>query len=437
VAVSGGLDSMVLLALMHRAAATHGWRLTVAHFNHRLRGAESDADEQLVRRTARQLKAPFVAGSGDVTKFAARRGLSLEMAARKMRHDFLAKTAARLKIPMVALAHHADDQVELFFLRILRGSGMDGLAGMKSSNPSPSAAHIQLIRPLLDQTKAALQAYARDHHIVFSEDASNASLDIQRNRIRHELIPLLTQHYQPALSATILRVMDVAGAEAQLVANVVQALSSTEFDRLPLAAQRRLVHQQLLKLKLSPDFDLIERLRRSPNEPFAVNAESRVWRDSAGVVHVGPLPSREPRHFRAQKKALSLRRRAGVANFGGLEISWRMTSEAAAPQAGTEYFDAEKVGKKIWLRRWQPGDRFQPIGASSPRKLQDLFTNLRVPRAQRHERILATTSHGEIFWVEGLRMTEKFKLDEQTTRRLQWQWRRNKRPQVVVADSTA
>src|SRR5438552_4036069 len=129
------------------------------------------------------------------------------MAARKRRHDFLARTALRMRISTVALAHHADDQLELFFLRLLRGSGGEGLAGMKWRNLSPSDPRIQLARPLLDQPKSALRAYAAEQKIVFREDASNALVDIQRNHVRHELLPLLRKKFQPALGKTISRVM--------------------------------------------------------------------------------------------------------------------------------------------------------------------------------------------------------------------------------------
>ena len=97
----------------------------------------------------------------------------------------------------------------------------------------------------------------------------------------------------------------------------------------------------------------------------------------------------------------------------------------AGKNANVEYFDADKVGAPIWLRCWQPGDRFQPIGTGSARKLQDLFTNLRVPPGERRRRVVAATRQGELFWVEGLRMAEKFKLDEHTARKLKWSWRRN------------
>src|SRR5215472_5483335 len=110
---------MALLHLLHKLAKTNGWKLTVAHFNHQLRGRSSDADERLVQRTAEKLKLPFICGRADVRKFARAEKLSIEMAARRLRHDFFARSALARRIPSVAMAHHADDQLELFFLRLL------------------------------------------------------------------------------------------------------------------------------------------------------------------------------------------------------------------------------------------------------------------------------------------------------------------------------
>jgi tRNA(Ile)-lysidine synthase len=433
VAVSGGLDSMVLLALLHRLSKIHRWKLTVAHFNHQLRGAVSDADEQLARKTARKLHLPFAAGRADVRGTAKKNGTSIEMAARHLRHDFLAATALKLKIPTVALAHHADDQVELFFLRLLRGAGGDGLAGMKWTNPSPNSPKIRLARPLLDAQKADLDKFARENKLSFNEDATNSSIDIQRNRLRHELIPLLTRHYQPSLARAVLRSMDLVGAEAEFAADAARRWLKDPrapiFDRLPLAVQRRAIHQQLLGLKLTPDFDLIERLRLSSGQWIAVNPECAVSRNADGLVH--PKQVKAAR-FSPRKRKVSFSAGKGELSFGGLKIRWESADDNgmdfSGKPANVEYFDAEKVGSPVCLRFWQAGDRFQPIGAKSARKLQDLFTNLKVPPGERRRRVIAATSQGELFWVEGLRMAEKFKLDKHTVRKLKWRWRRNPAP---------
>jgi tRNA(Ile)-lysidine synthase len=162
VAVSGGVDSMVLLDVFRDLSLKYSWQLTIAHLNHQLRGRSSDADEQLVLRTARRFGLPFVSERTDVKKFAKAQKLSIEMAGRKVRHEFLARTAKRLRIGTIALAHHADDQRELFFLRLLRGSGSEGLAGMKWRSPSPAISKVELIRPFHEQPKAALLNYARE-----------------------------------------------------------------------------------------------------------------------------------------------------------------------------------------------------------------------------------------------------------------------------------
>jgi tRNA(Ile)-lysidine synthase len=428
VAVSGGLDSMVLLHVLRHLAGTEGWKLTVAHFNHQLRGKAGEADERWVRQTARAFKLPCFTGRGDVRAAARKEGISLEMAGRKLRHEFLARTARRLGIGTIALGHHADDQVELFFLRLLRGTGGQGLAGMQWSNASPGDPSIRLVRPLLDQTKDALREASQTAGVRYCEDATNAALDIERNRVRHELIPLLRRNYQARLEQRVLRLMDVAGAEAEVVAGLaarwLEGLRRKKFDRLAVAVQRRVIHKQLLRLGQAPDFDLVERLRLMPNTAVSVNAGQSVRRDAEGMVG---LQKAAEVQFGSGCEKIALAKKSGRAVFGGLALLWEIGKGGgrdSKPEANVEYFDADKVGERVCLRHWQPGDRFQPIGTRSARKLQDLFTNMKVPRSQRHRRVVAATIRGELFWVEGLRMSEGFKLGPETVRRLKWRWRR-------------
>jgi tRNA(Ile)-lysidine synthase len=427
VAVSGGLDSMLLLRLLHHLAGAHRWKLTVAHFNHQLRGPAADADERWVLQTARRLRLKAVSGRADVAAAARAAGISPEMAGRTLRHDFLARTARRLHIPAVALAHHADDQVELFFLRLLRGTSGRGLAGMQWSNPSPSDPSIALIRPLLDQTKTALREAAQAAGVHFSEDATNASSDIHRNRVRHELLPLLRQQYQPRLSERVLRLMELTGAEAELATALAErwlaAKRRTRFERLATAVQRRVIYLQLLRTGSSPDFDLVERLRAQSGQPVALATGQWVARDAAGLLHARKI---ERVGFDAARMEIDLAEGKGQAQFGGLALAWEIVETPGTEfgrKSNVEYFDADKVGATVCLRHWQPGDRFQPIGMKSARKLQDLFMDLKVPRVQRHRRVVAATDQDEAFWVEGLRMAEKFKLAPKTVRRLKWQWR--------------
>jgi len=420
---------MVLLRLLHRFSAKYNWRLTVAHFNHQLRGRSSDADERLVRKIAAVLKLPVVVESADVKKFADKHGLSVEIAARQLRHEFFARTAKRRKISAVALAHHADDQVELFFLRVLRGAGGEGLAGMKWVRASPVDPDIKLVRPLLDVDKAALATFARQLCIKFREDASNRAVEFQRNRIRHELIPLLRKNYQPALSKTTLRLMGIVGEEAAFVTQTAQRWlkqkQHTAFSRLPVAVQRRVLQLQLLELGVIADFDLIEKLRDSADEAVTVSPLLFIYRDSAGRVHSRKT---EAAAYNESHSTLDLTSRKGAFVFDRVKIRWQIDSQrgfrSSKAQANCEYFDADKVDSSVLLRHWQPGDRFQPIGMASPVKLQDLFTNQKIPRAERRRLCVAVSAGGELFWVEGLRISGLFKLDKQTIHRLKWRWRR-------------
>ena len=432
VAVSGGLNSMVLLALLHRLAPAHRWQLTVAHFNHRLRGRASDADERLVRKTAKSLRLPVIVGRGGVKAFARRAGWSVEMAARQLRHDFFARAAARRNIPVLALAHHADDQVELFFLRLLRGTGSEGLAGMKWISPSPANPIISLVRPLLDHSKSDLQSFARAHAIPYSEDASNASLDIRRNRIRLELLPLLRRHYQPALTRIILRCMELARAESDFVAQAaVRWLSRRRkklFARLPIPVQRRVLQLQLFKARQPVDFELVEFMRTKPGQAVAAGPGHCLVRAKSGLVSLKKV---EKADFDSRSLRLNLSGSRGAAQFSQVKLAWEITDKPGmklSRQLNAEQFDADKVGSKVRLRHWRPGDRFQPIGAASAAKLQDLFTNLKVPRSERRRRVVAATARGRLFWVEGLRMAEHFKLDKTTLRRLIWRWERAAQP---------
>ncbi|HXR03735.1 MAG TPA: tRNA lysidine(34) synthetase TilS [Verrucomicrobiae bacterium] len=444
VAVSGGLDSMTLLHLLHALSARHRWKLAVAHFNHRLRGRSSDADERLVRQTAAAMGLPVVIERADVKRFAEKSKLSIEMAARKLRHEFFARAANGRGIRIVALAHHADDQVELFFLRLLRGAGGEGLAGMKWRSPSPVDGKITLVRPLLGETRAKLLEFARENKICFREDATNARLDAPRNRIRQELLPLLRKKYQPGLTKTVLRLMDIIGAEADAVGETARQwlgrrrgdesqtkksetlyVVSYSFINLPVAVQRRVLQWQLGWAGVWADFELVERLRRSPDVFVSVSPNFSVARDAAGSLKLRAQP---PVEFKAGELTVNLAGRAGEAAFDGVQFRWDFAGVKNLPRlgkrTGCEFFDADMVGDQVTLRHWRPGDRFQPIGMPSALKLQDWFVNQKIPRARRRDLIVAEAEAGGIFWVEGLRIGENFKLTPQTKRRLIWHWQR-------------
>jgi tRNA(Ile)-lysidine synthase len=202
---------------------------------------------------------------------------------------------------------------------------------------------------------------------------------------------------------------------------------------LPLAVQRRCVQIQLMGLGLKPEFDLIEKLRRCPETavevgiPAGETSGRRVQRDVSGLVQwVSEMSS--VTSFSPACLVVDLSAGAGEVVFDGVEVTWRisLTKSGRPPKKklGEEFFDADQLGNAITLRHWQRGDRFMPIGMRNALKLQDFFVNQRVPRPRRHELALATAAAGEVFWVEGMRIAEGFKVTAATNRRLHWIWRR-------------
>jgi tRNA(Ile)-lysidine synthase len=366
------------------------------------------------------------------------------MAGRKLRHEFFARSAAKLRLKTLALAHHADDQVELFFLRLFRGTGPDGLTGMKWTSVLNRAPGLRIVRPLLNEFKSTLIEFAKTEHIAYREDASNLQPEFQRNRLRTELLPLLKRDYQPSLNTVILRLMDLTAAETHYLDAVAKewfsAGKGTKFDELHVAVQRRVLQLQLISKGILPNYDLVEQLRLTPNRPeyidhrrvlegsdlkqmFETGEPFAIARAPDGVVYV---PRTKPTAFNSSSKSLKLAKPRGTASFNGLNLRWNYSKSCKLFEnsPGVECFDAEKIGPAIILRHWLPGDRFHPIGMKTSMKLQDYFTNQKMPRDARRFVVVATNQQGMVFWVEGLRISETCKITPATRLVLRWKWKR-------------
>jgi tRNA(Ile)-lysidine synthase len=435
VAVSGGVDSMVLLEVLHRLRGSNRWELTVAHFNHLLRGGESDLDEAFVRSVAASLGMPIVVGRGDVAKQGVDQQVSLEMAAREARHGFFVREAKERGIQKVLLAHHADDQAELFFLRLFRGAGSDGLGGMKKVSVSPFSESVQLIRPLLESSKKELLSFAEAEGIDFREDGSNRDSNILRNRVRNQLLPLLREQYSESIVATVARSMSVLSAEHEFIESeakrwlqdVKTDRSVKPFDSLAVALQREVLRLGLLAIQVVPEFWMIESLRNTGTDPvITVAGGRRVVRSQKGCLSElldGELA------FNEATRSVDLSAGKQRVSFGGLQLCCELLERKDGPgpvvaKDGEEFFDADCVGGIVQLRHWRRGDRFQPIGMANSVKLQDWFTNQKVPAAKKRLLVLAEGSDDGLFWIEGLRIGERFKVSETTKRVLKIAWER-------------
>ncbi len=425
VAVSGGPDSVALLHLLMRLAPELGLDLGLAHFDHGLREEDSRADAGFVADLARRLRLPCHQGRGQVRDAARRDKVSLQMAARKLRLQFFQDTRRNHGYAKLALGHTADDQVELFWLRLLRGAGLEGLKGMWPATPEG------LVRPLLAVGKAVLLAWLEQEVLPYRLDASNLSRAYLRNRVRLDLLPHLTRSYNPRLAQTIWRTQSLLQEDERFLARDTAlawdrvarrltadcfALDLNRFFRLEQALQRRVLRLGVARLGAdvtltAPQVASLLALASSERSGGLISLGEKggnvqVARAGA-VLHIMKALPDQPR-----EAALLSDCPATVDSPAG----WRWHLSRRAYRPGDPWPPPEKawlnparVSLPLTARGWQPGDRFWPQGAPGPKKLQDFLVDAKIPRWLRPH-IPLVTAAGEIVWVAGLRLADPVKL---------------------------
>ncbi|MHB8107426.1 MAG: tRNA lysidine(34) synthetase TilS [Candidatus Cryosericum sp.] len=417
VAVSGGSDSVALLHLLHLLREAHRFELVCAYFNHRLRGAESDADEVFVRELAASLNVPFEGGSEDVTGYAADHHLSLEEAARELRLRFLRTVALQTGASCIATAHTRDDQVETVLFRLLKGTGMKGIAGI-----APRTG--MFVHPLLHVSKQQLQEWLTAEGYVWREDTSNVDEHYERNFIRASVIPLIESRF-PAAKMSISRTSDMARAACDLfelqteqVTDNIEILEAGDGRhpgalRLPKPALAGLP-DPLLQYALEEIFGTagvgpsFERLTRSTRAIRSGQAGSRVTLDDRISLEVGyqhvyvygaAFTDRvlEPQNVTSFPYTVDwFRRRVAF------EEKVREDIPADLKQVGPKeaWFDLDSLTLPLTVRQAKPGDRMRTFGGHE-RKLQDLFVDGKVDRLLRARRPVVSDATG-IIWVPAL-----------------------------------
>lgn len=447
VGVSGGADSSTLLYSLRRLSPACGIRLHIAHLNHDFRGAEADADAHFVAALATELGLPVSVEKQDPIAYQQERRISsFEQGAREMRYAFLAAVAERAGAAAVAVGHTADDLAETTLLHLLRGAGLAGLRGMTEVAPWPWPVGLPapaLFRPLLSVSKADTAAYCRELGRDFRQDSGNALFRFTRNRVRQELMPYLAAEYNPRVRDALTRLANAAALELdyleqetervwpQIVREIATAgRPALTFDRAALAElhpalQRRLLRQGYVALAGDA-----RRLRESHIKAMAALAAG----GAAGLTLDLPAGLQ----LRVDRSQLILGRRgetladAYPALAGQYRLpwpaadtestreipGWRVTQRLIAageiaPWPGsdslTAYLNLAALGRDGWIRSRRPGDRFQPLGMAGFKKLQDFFTDARIPRHRRDGIPLLVTERG-IAWVIGQRIAEWAKI---------------------------
>ncbi len=446
VAVSGGADSVALLRLLLEVRAELGLVLSVVHFDHRIRGEASAADAEFVRALAAEHGLPFHLGSEDVPRRARELRLSLETAARQLRYDYFHGLISSGELTRIATAHTLDDQAETVLQRLIRGAGTRGLAGIYPRLPEPEAGASQscppqIIRPLLAVLRSEVERYLRSLGQPWREDASNQDLHHSRNRVRHRLLPLLEQEFNPSIRKVLADTAEIARAEEshwqQQLAAAPSILLSTDrapgvidldgLLALPLALRRRALRQMLEGLTLSADSAAVEALLHLAELPNGSRLELP-----------GQWLARRASHELDSSAAAPVRPRAEWLAAGGLRIPVLLLSPGAAatdsgdfryplPIPGSVIIPELKVtftataipltgdpaaynqrvlsachlGTVLEVRNWRPGDRFHPGLSQSVRKVKELLQAKRITGPERAGWPVVVSPLGELLWMRG------------------------------------
>jgi tRNA(Ile)-lysidine synthase len=472
VAVSGGPDSVCLLHILAKLQKELKVKLHVAHLNHQLRGAESEADAEYVSDLARRLGIPATIERRDVTGYRAQHRLSLEEAAREVRYSFLAQVAKSVGAERVAVGHTMDDHIETILMHLIRGTGTRGLRGLQPVTGWQSgASSLTIVRPLLKVSRQETEDYCQSHELKPRIDASNLSLSPLRNRIRQQLLPLL-KSCNPRVAEALLRTGRIASDDiefldkeiAQLWDDIAQQQDKTiildkeGFDQLSSALQRYLLRAAAEKLLGSAkDIEMrhIEEMMLALTKPAGkrlnlprglnFSIEYNQYRLASDFSALSPFPSLRGEFqlnipgetiiqgWRIEATIISPSVIKGKPE-GALAPSEITTPLPINKGKGTKgmglikkdftaYFDLGKTGDRLLVRSRQPGDRFQPLGLDQPKKLNEFMIDAKIPRFWRHQ-VPIVCSPSQILWVVGWRIDDRVKVSDTTEQVLQLQFKR-------------
>jgi len=467
VAVSGGPDSVCLLHILHKLREKLGIALHVAHLDHQLRGSESEADARYVADLARQLDLPSTVERRDVQSYQSRQRLSLEEAAREVRYTFLAQVADTIGTNRVAVGHTVDDHIETILMHLIRGTGTRGLRGLQPLSRWQHLDHsLTVIRPLLPISRQETENYCQQHRLMPRIDTSNLSLSHLRNRIRQQLMPLL-QSYNPRVDEALLRAARIVTDDLSFLGEVVDRLwdkvareqentiilDKESFLELPPALQRHLLRTGIEKL-LGNLIDIetrhIEEIMASLNKPagkkislpegliFSIEYDKYLLGTNPAALSPFPILEAEfTLKIPGQTQLPGWCVEAEIIDKSGEFKRGEAPLTNLPPPLSREgdkggglsnnllsaHFDFVKVGSTLTVRARLPGDRFQPLGMSQSKKLNEFMIDSKVPHSWRR-RIPIVCSPEHILWVVGYRIDERAKVTGDTKRVLRLEFRR-------------
>ena len=429
VAVSGGPDSTALLHLLVALARSVPLELHVAHLDHGLRGDDSREDRRLVESMARHLGLPCTVRVLE-PRDQPRTRLS-EGKARELRYQFLGQLAQQVGAHRIATGHTRDDQAETLLLNLLRGAGTRGLAGI----PPVRAPYV---RPLLEAPRTAVEAWLRSQGLVWREDASNHDVNFMRNRVRHELLPLLERDYRPGVRGRLAATADLLREDQEFLEQQAAehygrlaepcpggvALDAEAVSHLPLALARRVLRRAYREARpsdyapgsravaglLALASEITEGARDLPGGLEALREGTRLI-----LRHRRRLAPTKPFHVAAEVPGSLVWPDAGISLKLQEVDREALCSDIRQENREIAHLDLERTGRHLELRSRRPGDAFYPLGLGGRKKLQDFLVDAGIPRRDRDLVGLLTTGD-EVAWLVGHRVDDRFKVTDATTK---------------------
>ena len=418
-ALSGGIDSMVLADLLLKAKV----EFVAAHCNFHLRGEESDGDDWFVRKFAEKRGIQCFVKHFETEKYATNHGISIEMAARDLRYGWFEQLRQELGYDKIAVAHHADDQAETFFINLLRGAGLNGLKGMKPKNGV-------IIRPLLWASREQIRKYAVENHIVWREDHTNVESVYLRNRIRNQLLPVFDE-LQPEARQGLYKSLGHLSAENELYRSLlkeklVQIVERDgEIQRLPYS---KIIKAEVPEPVEGPTYSfqlLFEWLRQYGfntdqchfifdaigtgvgNQYCSTTHRLVIGRDELQLFEIKEDSNDEIQIEIGEEKILSPVHLC----FSKLEKTPDFVIDKSPIVA---QLDFDKLKFPLTLRRWRHGDRFHPFGMKGSKLLSDFFVDQKFSEYQKQNVWLLVSADDDILWVVGYRIDDHFKIGNDT-----------------------
>jgi tRNA(Ile)-lysidine synthase len=414
-AVSGGVDSVVMVHLFHNLGLPAG----VAHCNFGLRGEESDDDEAFVRELASKYNFPFFVTRPDVKGFAKSASVSTQMAARELRYEWFEKVRQEAGYKWIATAHHANDSLETLLLNLARGTGLAGLTGIAPVNGN-------LIRPLLLSNRAEVSRYAAENGIQWREDRTNETDDYNRNKIRHHVTPVLTE-LNPSLETTFNATSERLRAANALLAAHLQAwkkeVIQEEADtiRIPTDEIRQATEPAYRLWFILQDFGfqysqipgIVAAFDGTPGKRFFSPTYVLLVDRAHLIIKMTPETS--------VQEELIVETPDQVLDWHGVIFTLRLSQAGAIIpfDKHTIAVDPDLLIFPLRIRKWQAGDVFQPFGmGGKSKKVSDLLIDNKVDRFEKERTAVLVNGNGDIIWVAGIRADERFKLTSTSTKTL-------------------